>query len=139
MLTIDDVAAVSGLDPQTLRGWVADGLIEPTERLGEGRGRGHRFAVPTAVGLVVAAEVRRSDRGCALAYVGRLVAAFATLTEAELAKALDRDGTHLASVEGGRPVLRGPGYDRPDVRAASDAVKARCRNGGRTPEPAGTK
>jgi DNA-binding transcriptional MerR regulator len=51
MLTTEEVSGACGLDPQILREWINNGLIEPAMRGGKGRGRSHRFSDKQAVGI----------------------------------------------------------------------------------------
>jgi hypothetical protein len=75
------------------------------------------------VGIVVAAKLRRSDRGCVLAYVGQVVAAFAGMTEKELLKRFADGGTCLVTIHQGRPLLRGPQFvDWINVKEVHDEV-----------------
>lgn len=124
MLDIDDVAAVSGVEPQILRNWIANGLITPTQPGGVGRGQGHKFSVAQATGICVAAALHRSERSCALSYLAKVVAAFEAVSEDELKK-LRKGATHFIMPHQGRPVLGGNEYDRVDVQAAYRAVQAR--------------
>lgn len=132
MLTVEDVCEVSGLEPQTLRNWVSGGLVVPAERATRGPGGGNKFSVTQAVGLVVAEQLRRAERGCAPSYVAKVVAAFGAVTEAWLRAEFEEGRTHLAMVHQpfdppGKLWLQQeqcPEWGWPDVAAALAAVKS---------------
>lgn len=143
MLTVDDVCRVSGVEQQTLRNWVAAGLVVPAQPGTTARGQGHRFSSMQAVGLAVAEQLRRDERGCVPSYVGKVVQAFGAVTEGWLLAAFGEGRTHFVTPHQGRPVLAGKRYAWPDVRAvyervrrAAEAKPARPTAGRRTTGPA---
>lgn len=123
MLTVDDVCRVSGVEPQTLRNWVAAGLVVPAQPGTTARGQGHRFSTMQTVGLAVAEQLRRDERGCVPSYVGKVVQAFGAVTEDWLLVEFGRDRTHFVMPHQGRPVLAGKQYAWPDVRAVYERVR----------------
>src|SRR5438046_275407 len=95
MLSTSEVIDLSGLPLATLTAWVSQGIITPAEVGGPGRGRGHRFSLMQAVGIVVAARVHQSPRSCAPSYVGLIVETFGAKTEGWLLEQFkDKPGHH---------------------------------------------
>jgi hypothetical protein len=123
------LCGLSGLPPTTLRDWIAAGLVEPAEAGGRGPGNAARFTLPQGIGLLVAAEHHRSERGCAPAFVAAPVRAFAAVTTDWLAAEFAAGRTHYLFPHHGKPLLAGAGPDRPDVRAAVAAVTAAAGKG----------
>jgi DNA-binding transcriptional MerR regulator len=118
-LTVEDVCAITGLEPQTLRNWISGGVVVPAQVGRRAKGQGHTFSITQAVGLGVVAELRRSERGCALAGVSLIVEAFGNATEHWLlGQMLPGDQaphglTHFLTVDSPQnpvPLLSGPMY-----------------------------
>jgi DNA-binding transcriptional MerR regulator len=116
-----EIAGPDGLTPKELRLWCEQGLVNPIEG-GDGHGSHRRFSVMQTVGIVVATKVRRSEQGCVPAYVGKVVAAFARMKEAELKKLIAKNGPCLVTIHEGRPLLRGAQFDWVDVEDVYDRV-----------------
>jgi hypothetical protein len=119
MLGKTDLAKLAGLPPTTLQKWVEAGYATPAASHGVGRGMGHEFDVMTCVGVVVAAEVRRSAQSATPAYVGHIIRAFAEQTEKHLATQLRRGATYFCGAFPARRgqfvlVLDGPDYPNDD-------------------------
>jgi hypothetical protein len=124
-IALEYVAAAAGITPKLLRDWVNDDVpgIEPAVRGGKGRGLSHRFTIPQAVGVIVAARLRNSARSCALSYVAKVVEAFAGVSGQWLEEQFAKGRTHLVTVHAGRPILEAKRYeDQVDVKAAYRAV-----------------
>lgn len=129
MLTTQELCELCDLPVTTLSEWVAKGFVPPDEPGGRGRGNAHRFGLMRAVGVAVAARLHQSERGCAPAYVGRVVAVFGLRTEAELLRMFEQDGTYFVSAHGppDGPILRPKQAEWVDVRSLYRAVKAKLR------------
>ena len=118
------VENISGLPSTTFGEWCHLGLVKAVAG-GNGTGNHRVFDLPTVVGVAVAAELRASDRGCALSYISRVVEAFSGTDETELVKQFKKGETHFVMPHKGKPVLRGPDYDWVDVqRCYNRVVKA---------------
>ncbi len=124
MFTIEEVCELSGFKPQTLRNWISGGLITPEEPGEVGAGKGHRFTLMQAVGLVVAKEIQDSERGCVLSFIGMCVENFNTKSEEWLKRRLARGSTHYVMPHHSGPLLDGDGarYGWANVKAAYDKV-----------------
>jgi hypothetical protein len=64
--TLDQTAAICGINSQDLRDWVAHGIVTPIVPGGKGRGRCHRFSVQQVLGLIYTTALWKSPRGCRL-------------------------------------------------------------------------
>ena len=126
MLTIEQVCEVAGLESQTLRNWIANEVIIPSDKGGMGRGHGHRFSVTQSVGLVIAAEIRRSKQGTSLTLIKDLVRSFSDLSEEQLQAEFGQGNTHLVLPD---PILLFKPHpkrtDEPNVREAYARVLAK--------------
>ncbi len=91
MMTLNDVAEVCGVSPNSLNDWIQNGFIEPAERLGEGRGKGYRFSVAQVVALMYGVNLKKLGAGRPM--VRDAVAQIASLGE---------DGLRAALAEGRR-------------------------------------
>ena len=114
-LTSADVVEVTGVRLKELRGWCEAGYVEPLEG-GEGQGSHRKFSVTQTVGIAVAVQLRRSERGCVLPFVGSVVKAFASVREEWMLAAFQKGKTHLVNIHCGKPLLRGKNYDWIDVQ-----------------------
>jgi hypothetical protein len=128
-LSIQQLSELGNIATRTLHNWMDSDIITPDTPGTKGRGLGCRFDLMKAVGIVVAAAVHQSQRGCVPSYVKVVVDAFAATTEEELLKSFNVDGHYLAAVVQGRPVLRSKSYDWPNVKEAYDKVKMRVARG----------
>lgn len=122
-LTTGDVHEITGLPPTTLVGWVNDGILKPIAGGGKGRGNHHQFSLMQVVGIAIGAALRKSERSCALSYVGLVVDAFGNMTEEQLLKQFDRGATHLVTIHQGKPILGAKEYDWTDVQKVYRDVK----------------
>lgn len=52
--TLQETARICGFDPQRLRQWISEGLLNPAVRGGRGPGNGHRFTPQQMIGLAMA-------------------------------------------------------------------------------------
>jgi DNA-binding transcriptional MerR regulator len=118
-----EIAGSDGLTPKELRLWCEQGHVTPVDG-GDGHGSHRRFSVMQTVGIVVATKLRRSERGCVTEYVGKVVAAFARLSEGELKKMIAKDGPCLVTIHNGRPLLRGQQFDWVNVKDVHERVTA---------------
>lgn len=126
MLATSTVCKLANIPTTDLENWVRGGIIAPLVPGGRGRGKTAKYSTMQAVGLVVGNQIYRSERGCVLAYVGKVVAAFESMTEQELkAKLFGRNPqTHLITIHQGKPLLGGPQYPHwIDVKAAYMTVR----------------
>jgi hypothetical protein len=109
MLTLQAVATLAVADEQSIRNYCTGngGFIEPTVRGAAGRGFGHRFSVPLAVGIAVAEQIRRGRQGSALSYYALICAAFGAMSEEALVARLKRRDRFFAfaTMAGNRPVV----------------------------------
>ena len=124
MFNVSEVYELSGIPEQTLRNWIANGLIDP-DTVGEvGRSKTHEFSVTQTVGLCIANELRQGERSCVLSYVGKVVEAFGNVSEEWLLATIKDRGRHFCTVHQGKPLLQGERPERarqwgwPDVQAA---------------------
>lgn len=109
LTTAELLAVVPELTPKEISLWCEAG-VKPIKG-GGSQGNQRIFSLMQAVGVGVAAGVRRSERGCALSYVVMIVEAFGMVSEEELRKQFDKGATHFFTVSGGKPILDGPKYD----------------------------
>ncbi len=114
-VTTNRVCGLCNMTPKALSGWIARGVVSPSEPGRRGRGNAHQFDTMTALGVAVAEAVRRSPRGCSSRFVAQVVAAFEGLSEAELLALFDRGLRRFAGLRNGRPVLVAGG-EEVDVR-----------------------
>lgn len=121
-LTTSEICSLADLQQRVIADWIEKGLVQPAERLGIGRGQGDRFTPMQAIGIVVAAELRRSERGCVLEYAGKIIEAFAGVTDTWLQKQFAEGKTHFIRVHHGKPLLSGKQYDWIDVRTEYNTV-----------------
>lgn len=123
LLSSGDVCDITGLAPNTLDRWCADGIVTPAEG-GEGTGVHRRFSPMQTLGLVVAQELRNGERGCAPVYIKKVVDAFARTNEKELAKRMAATkATRFVGVSSDGKVWLQDGPDYPEwpcVKAAYD-------------------
>lgn len=128
MFSIVAAAELSGIAPQTLRNWIAAGMIEPAIRKHKSGSRGlaHQFSVPQMVGILIAKELQDSERGCSLKYVGDTLKVFSNITEAWLKHEFSEGNTHFVRPHISIPILRGEGaiYGWPNVKDAYSHVLA---------------
>jgi hypothetical protein len=126
LLTVTDVADVTGVMPHNLTSWCERGFVKPVVEA-NGPGNHRQFTITQALGVAVANAVRASERGCALSFVSNVVEGFGKLTEQELLKKFDKGATHLMFAvrtgSGATVVLDGPQPDRIDVRGIYRNVK----------------
>lgn len=64
LLALNDVCRISGVNPQTLRNWIAFGFIKPARPGKIGPGNAHQFSLTQTVGLAMAQRYR--DEGATL-------------------------------------------------------------------------
>lgn len=119
----EEVADLCGLPVHQIIEWVKAGL-EPADDLGPGRGKGRRFSRMQAVGLVVAAELHRSDRGCRPKYAAAVVEAFEKLGESGLSRVLASRDAYFAFVGPSGVVTSAKHAGWPDVNAAHRKVQS---------------
>lgn len=121
--TGDVLKLAPGLSPNTFDRWCRDGLARPV-RGGTGTGNHRVFDMMTVVGILVAVELRQSERGCVLSYVEKIVDAFAGYGEEELKEGFGEGATHFVTPHAGRPVMEGrPDHIHwPDVQAIYEKV-----------------
>lgn len=136
-ISLNELSQLSDLSVTTLLRWVDAGILTPhvkrDEADGPSRNNAHRFTLMQCVGVLVAAELRRSLRGCSPAFVKEVVTAFATVDEKWLTAQFKQGRTHFANVLGRegdsttplRPLLASADYDWVDVQAAYEAVTDR--------------
>ena len=94
LLSTGDVIEVTGLSSKAFRIWLDKKLIAPVEG-GTGQGHHARFSLIQCVAISVAKQLRESRRGCALAYVGDVIAAFEKQTEEELLEQFEAGATQF--------------------------------------------
>lgn len=123
-LSVADLSEIVGLSEKQLGNWCDVGYVVPVEG-GGGPGNHRRFSVMQAVGVAAAVQVYRSEHGCVLGYVAKVVAAFTAADEMSLKKQFAAGKTHLARVYGGEIKLQGKQYDWPDVEAIYRDVLAK--------------
>lgn len=88
--------------------------VQPA-RGGTGKGNPARFTPVQVIGLIVASALRNSPRGCAPAWVGRVVEAFRRIPQEELSRLLRLGHTHFLTVNAdGEAVIVGQEYAGPD-------------------------
>jgi len=123
LLTFADVCVVAGVSAGSLRLWCEKKIVVPFED-GAGCGNHRRFNLMQTVGVAVAIELRKSKRGCALAYVGEVVEAFGKLTEEDLQKKFAKGVTHFMTVVKTQVIMDGPIYgDMINVQRVYENVK----------------
>lgn len=61
---LERTATLCDVEPQRLRNWISDGVIEPAIAGTRGRGKAHRFSAQQIIGLAAAVSMSRSLRGC---------------------------------------------------------------------------
>lgn len=118
---------LSGITSKQLNDWSVKRII--TAHQG-GRGQGdHRLWTPMqVVGLIVANQIRNSERSCALSYVRDVVKAFGQVTEEWLTKQFEKHNTHLVMIHQGKPLLRSKDYEWADVQAAYEQVQEAAKD-----------
>ena len=114
-LTSGDVCEIAELEPSVFDDWCRKGIVKPQEG-GEGQGNHRKFSLMQVVGLVVALQIKNSERGCVLPYVGKVVEAFGAITELELLKQIDKGKTHFVEPHKGKPLLQEPEVFWPNVK-----------------------
>jgi hypothetical protein len=124
MFNTGDILAVAGLTAKEFQRWRESGSVRPTAG-GGGHGWHCRFSLTQAVGIVVAARLRHSVRGCALSCVQNVVGCFAALSEKALEAEFAAGRTHLAYADQGRLWLAAPKYDWPSAEEAYRACRAK--------------
>jgi hypothetical protein len=124
--TAGTVREIVGLTPKEFRLWCESGAAAPIAG-GEGTGNHRKFTLTQVLGMAVAAELRRSERGAAMDYIAKVIAAFGGITERWLEEQFARGETHFVTVHHDLPLLRGKQYEWPDVRAALAAIKTKVR------------
>ena len=102
---ISDILEPTGVRPAQFQGWCNDGFITPAGG-GGSQGRSRLFSVMQVVGIAVATKVFASEQGCLAPYVGKVVDAFAAVTEEWLSEQFSRGRTHFITLHHGRPMLR---------------------------------
>jgi len=127
MLNVSEVYELSGIPEQTLRNWIASGLIEP-DTVGEvGRSNTHEFGISKTVGLCIANELRQAERGCVLSFTGQVVEAFGNVDEKWLLATIKDRGRHFACglTSQGKPIIQeaDPRWGWPNVEKALKKVK----------------
>ncbi|MBI1915632.1 MAG: MerR family transcriptional regulator [Planctomycetes bacterium] len=68
LFTTKEVAEICEVSAQTLRDWIAEGMIVPAVAGGKGRGCSHRFTAQQVLGIAVAVALWDSPRGCRRGY-----------------------------------------------------------------------
>jgi len=107
----------------TLTDWIEKGIVTPVAGGEKGRGHTRLFSFTQAVGLMVASQLRASERGCHPSYIAQVVTAFASLTVAELQTQIAQDGPHFVGIVQGKPVLRAIEYPEwPNVERIAKQV-----------------
>lgn len=121
-LRTGELALVTGLAFERIKDFHKAGLITP---VGGGRKRGRHcyWSAKQALGLAVGEQVRRSERGCMRSFLGKLVTAFQAVDISWLEAEFEQGHTHLVTLVGGLPVLRGKAFDRVDVQAQYKRLK----------------
>src|SRR5262245_39316085 len=128
-LTSGDICELTGLEAHVFNDWCVKDIVRPTEG-GEGSGSHRKFDVMTAVGIVVAVRIYRSEHGCVLGYVKKVVAAFAGMREADLRAKFRQGKTNFMAEHQGKPFLGSrPPYEElgltPNVRQILAEVRAK--------------
>ncbi len=127
MITTNDICEMTGVAPSTLTEWVTAGVITPVVAGGPGRGNSRRFTSMSAVGIAVAVALAKSERGCAPAYVGAVVEAFAAVTGAWLREKFAKGDTHFFAIHQGKPLLTDPRpYELVNVEAIYEQFHAKA-------------
>jgi hypothetical protein len=117
-----DVLELAELPQRTLAEWIEKEIVTPAVKGHGGRGGAEQFTRMQVVGVLVGVEQRRSERGCALSYVGEIYAAFAAMDEGKLLEKFKEGRTHLVMIHVGGPMLRAKEFDWPDVWSAYSRV-----------------
>ena len=138
LLSSGDICRVVDMAPNTLDEWCRKQIVVPVEG-GEGHGSHRRFTKMQSLGLAVARELQRGERGCCLSYVGQVVAAFAETNEDALLQRFDAGATHFVLVHYGKPILDGANYPEwVDVAKLHRAVTRKIAKLSKVPKnPAG--
>jgi hypothetical protein len=123
VVTTAQVCEAAGMVRSTFQGWVERGLVVPEARTNAGM----KFGVTQAVGVCVAKALFKAERGCTSTHVRKVVRAFSSMTEAELAHQIDNGNTHFVMLNGGKVVLAPGAWDWPDVKEAFDKVSAKMK------------
>ena len=124
MVTTRRLIDVTGCDRQTLASWERKKLVTP--KVKHTQGKSHEFTIMQAVGFCVACDIRASERGCNLSYVGAVYDAFANCSEQWLVDTMRSGRTNFVMIGSNRrPILDGPNYKEwPDVQAIYKILKA---------------
>lgn len=123
MFSILEICDRAGMEAQTLRNWIASGLVQPDKRDGLGRGGAHQFSTMKSVGLIVAQNVRASEQSCLPVYFGKVVEAFAAVDEKWLLKEFKQGRVYFVLAHHGRPILSDDAFGRPNVKAAFEQTR----------------
>ena len=122
LLTSSDICKITGLALGTFKEWCDKGIVVP-DKGGEGSGSLRRFTPLQVVGIAVAVELRNGERGCVLSYVGKVVSAFASMSEKKLLAEFESGCTHFLMIHDKSVILDSQRYDgMPDVRKIYDEV-----------------
>lgn len=97
LFTTGDVLEITGLSATTFDAWCHGGIVKAFSG-GNGTGSHRQFMLPQVVGIAIGAQLRKSNRGCVLSYVGKVVAAFNLRTEEDLLKEFEAGRTHFVTV-----------------------------------------
>lgn len=119
------VCQLTKLEPHILHDWCVRGILSPVKG-GMGQGDHRKFSFLQVTGILVGQTLRESERGCLLAYLGQIAAAFGGMDEDWLQQEFAAGRTHFVMVTPeGKPVLATGKYDWVDVKSIYRGLLAR--------------
>jgi len=128
LFTTGDILALlteAGLElpPASFDRWSRENIFTPVSG-GIGTGNHRQWSLMQAVGFLVAIELYKSDRGCAVSFLGVCVTDFGKVSEEWLAGEIVQGRHFYCRPHLGRPLLTGEGkqYEWPNVAAAYKRV-----------------
>lgn len=126
MVSRKTILDLTGLPDTTLNRWIAAGYVVPAVAGKPGRDQGAKFTPAQAIGLAVASEIHRSERGCVASFVGQVYAAFASVPLVELNYRLRKEGVYFVQPHHGKLWLAkdDPYNSRSNVQAIAKKVLA---------------